>query len=1123
VDITTELNLGGTWTDISDDVRTASDMTGTRGRSSWASEADPSKYVFALDNRDGRYSPRNPLSPYYRQLSRNTPLRISVPGASSHLEIYDDTGTVTTPHSDQLNIAGDLDVRIEVDATLTGALSNQTLIGKWSQVAEERQWLLSVYYGYLRFRFIDTTGTERNAFQHIAGYGGNVLRVTLDADNGSGVWTVRFWQAAEWGAPWTSVSLPLTASGPGPQAVTSGPLAIGINDPTGAPPRTPFLGYCYRAQVRRGIKGPVMADVDFRTVPAGAAGFTDATGNVWTLAGGAQIAARNYRFHGEVSEWPAETDDSDTDSIVRVTAQSLKRRLDSGRDPLQSVLARRLPGYLPRAYWPLEEGANAGQAYSPIDGVKPATALNMNFASDSTLPSSAALPTVATQSGAVTSRLSGQVPAGGSSTSWSVYWLYRMNSQPSAYSSYMSIQTGGRVRDWRIQFSGIAGANSRILGYDSEGVAVVSMLINTGPDLFNQWVLCRFWGSQSGGTVTWGMSWSDINGNGGSVGDSHTGTLGRVTSVGSPPTGWSQGVDGLALGHITVWDGTSTEAYSNPNTTGTGPGTGNLLEAYAGEYTFDRLTRLAWENDIPLAVRGVRYAGERVGSQPVDTFLTALRSGADADGGILMDQRARNGFLYLAPSVLQNQTPKLVLDYIAPGHVVGTFQPVDDDSALENDSTVQREGGSSGRYVKTEGSLNVNPPETDEDGVGRYAKSVTLNLFSDAQCEGLAAWRVHLGTWDEARFPTLTVDAYAVLAQLPGVAELDAGDVILLRNVPTKYSFNDLYLLVQGYNEVLNQFEWRITFNCVPYGPWMTAVTGEARADTSGSTLAVPATATATTLQVVNEGVPWAWSSVFPGDFPMDIVVDGERMTLTAVTGALEDAFARTVTPGWGSADTGQAWQTSGGTSADYQVTGGYGGHRLASANLSRRSFTGFTHADVDACVSITPSAAATGGYLSGGLTGRYINSDNMYMARLAFNSTGSMTLTLRKRVTATETELGSYTLPMNYSAGTYYRLRFQVAGSTLRAKAWPAADLEPGRWHVEVTDTDITTSTYIGVRSISASTNTNSNPEIRYRDLRVISPQTFTVVRSVNGVVKAQPAGARVSLFQQPFTALTE
>ncbi|PZT70206.1 hypothetical protein DN402_31815 [Streptomyces sp. SW4] len=144
-----------------------------------------------------------------------------------------------------------------------------------------------------------------------------------------------------------------------------------------------------------------------------------------------------------------------------------------------------------------------------------------------------------------------------------------------------------------------------------------------------------------------------------------------------------------------------------------------------------------------------------------------------------------------------------------------------------------------------------------------------------------------------------------------------------------------------------------------------------------------------------------------------------------------------------------------------------------------------------------------------------------MYMARLAFNSTGSMTLTLRKRVAATETELASHTVEGTYTAGTYYRIRFQASGPTLRAKAWPASNPEPDRWQVETTDTSITTSTYIGLRSISASANTNVNPEIRYDQLDVVNPQTYTVTRSVNGVVKSHASGVPVALAYPSVIAL--
>ncbi len=69
-----------------------------------------------------------------------------------------------------------------------------------------------------------------------------------------------------------------------------------------------------------------------------------------------------------------------------------------------------------------------------------------------------------------------------------------------------------------------------------------------------------------------------------------------------------------------------------------------------------------------------------------------------------------------------------------------------------------RSGGSSGRAVAETGPLSVLPPP---DGVGIYDESVTLSLATDDQPERIAQWRVHLGTWDEARYPTITVWLHA--------------------------------------------------------------------------------------------------------------------------------------------------------------------------------------------------------------------------------------------------------------------------------------------------------------------------------------------------------------------------
>ncbi|WP_116248168.1 hypothetical protein [Nocardiopsis sp. FIRDI 009] len=73
-----ELRIDGTWVDITRDVYTREDIAIVRGRPDEGDEVDPGKCSLVLNNRQGKYSPRNPRSPYYRRIGRNTPIRVGV-------------------------------------------------------------------------------------------------------------------------------------------------------------------------------------------------------------------------------------------------------------------------------------------------------------------------------------------------------------------------------------------------------------------------------------------------------------------------------------------------------------------------------------------------------------------------------------------------------------------------------------------------------------------------------------------------------------------------------------------------------------------------------------------------------------------------------------------------------------------------------------------------------------------------------------------------------------------------------------------------------------------------------------------------------------------------------------
>lgn len=80
LDIVVELFLAGTWTDISDYVYGDKDVDIVRGSGEWSSDVQPGRCTLKLMNQSGRFSPHNPLGPYYGKIGRNIPIRVSVNG-----------------------------------------------------------------------------------------------------------------------------------------------------------------------------------------------------------------------------------------------------------------------------------------------------------------------------------------------------------------------------------------------------------------------------------------------------------------------------------------------------------------------------------------------------------------------------------------------------------------------------------------------------------------------------------------------------------------------------------------------------------------------------------------------------------------------------------------------------------------------------------------------------------------------------------------------------------------------------------------------------------------------------------------------------------------------------------
>jgi PKD repeat protein len=189
-----------------------------------------------------------------------------------------------------------------------------------------------------------------------------------------------------------------------------------------------------------------------------------------------------------------------------------------------------------------------------------------------------------------------------------------------------------------------------------------------------------------------------------------------------------------------------------------------------------------------------------------------------------------------------------------------------------------------------------------------------------------------------------------------------------------------------------------------------------------------------------------------------------KSVTVTQPTGPVDfvtDTFNRSVSNGWGTADVGGAWTTSG-TAANFSVTPQTGSMVLPAAGNTRSVYLGSTtrtDTDYRFTLSLDKVPTGSGAYLD--VVGRRVGTNTEYRARMVMASTGRITVQLTAlKGTATPVAVASaVTLPatITYGANTQLSVRMQVTGTnptTVRLKVWPASQTEPAAWQTTGTDT---------------------------------------------------------------------
>ncbi len=217
-------------------------------------------------------------------------------------------------------------------------------------------------------------------------------------------------------------------------------------------------------------------------------------------------------------------------------------------------------------------------------------------------------------------------------------------------------------------------------------------------------------------------------------------------------------------------------------------------------------------------------------------------------------------------------------------------------------------------------------------------------------------------------------------------------------------------------------------------------------------------------------GVTAAHTYTLAGTWPVRLTVtDSSSRAVTVMhtvavaptaspTQLATDAFGRTLTGSWGSADLGGAWTTSG-VASDFSVTGGVGRFSHPATNTANAArLLGVSQANVDIQTRVSFDQAQTGFGSWINLIGRATSTNNEYRARVRF-AAGSVNVEAFKLAgSSSAVAVGSEVVApgLTSAPGQFYRVRLNLTGTsptTIRIKVWLDGTAEPVAWNVTVTD----------------------------------------------------------------------
>ncbi len=175
------------------------------------------------------------------------------------------------------------------------------------------------------------------------------------------------------------------------------------------------------------------------------------------------------------------------------------------------------------------------------------------------------------------------------------------------------------------------------------------------------------------------------------------------------------------------------------------------------------------------------------------------------------------------------------------------------------------------------------------------------------------------------------------------------------------------------------------------------------------------------------------------------------------------DEFSRTVTNGWGTADTGGAWAITDGSASLFSTNGAVGSISISDTNAKGLRLGSLSKRDVEIAVALRAGKVPTGSGSGNGLSmGVHVRADDDldglgYRFVLIIGPAGVPQIRVQKVSAGTATDLVTATLPgYTIAAGNFYWLRCYAVGASptnLKMRFWWNGESEPSSWRIETTD----------------------------------------------------------------------